>query len=137
MPFFQFCIRIRNQQKILAPILTYLKKKIIFQYDNSFPSTPRCPGCREIADYRHLEHQGIIDYRCPGHWGVVFWQLTDFSKTSSHCYSFKSNNLSKIIVNLSFTIQIHWVHDFKNFLNILFFCDSKMPRSLFKMYITP
>ena len=42
-------------------------------------------------------------------------------------------------MNLSFTIQIHLVHDFKNFLKILFFLwlpVSWMPGSLFKMYIT-
>jgi len=71
-----------------------------------------------------------FDFRCPGYRGVLIPGVPDTGRVSNIATAFKAI----IIVNLSFTIQIHLVHDFKTF---LWLPVSQTPGNLFKLYITP
>ena len=118
----------------------------------------RCLGRRGVGNLRCPEHLGFVfllffklqanlpSSEIPGiceslvsrTLGSCFFTAHCFFQTSSYYYSFKSNNLSKVIMHLLFTIQILLVHVFKNFpyFIILFWLPkSQTPGNRFKTLI--
>jgi len=100
----------------------------------------RIPSVRDTGDSQILGVREFLTPRCPGNRGVLFWLLSVIFKLQTIATAFESNNLSKIIVHLLFTIQILLVIVFKIFLTLLILLwlpVSWAPGRRFKTWIPP